>query len=258
MKARLVAGLRDRRRAVRRLDRDLILLLSASLVAPGSARAQDVDPQNPEPLGPVRAEIGLAGFFAAPVGEFADYVGNGDGLDLYGVLNLRGEALGLRLDLSTLGYGSTTVRTPLSPTLPGVEVDVVTSNAVNSVLLGPQLVRRRGPLEGYLHLSAGISEFVTTTMVRGDDVNPALVTAENLDHTTFAWAAGTGVRWVLAGRRGNPVSAEFGLRHQRHGEVEYLREGSLSTGAGGELLLDPVRSTAHLIVIHLGVAYGLR
>ena len=138
------------------------VLAAAFLLIPADATAQS---------GPDR--IAGEGFFwaqvAAPLGEFNDNVGLGGGVGLGGLLYLNSQRyVALRAEGSFVVYGSDTVRRPLSPTIPFVDVDVKTTNSILSAGVGPQIFLANGPIRPYIYGTVGLSYFVTQTSVKGD------------------------------------------------------------------------------------------
>ncbi|HSH74370.1 MAG TPA: hypothetical protein VLA09_01605 [Longimicrobiales bacterium] len=244
------------------LRQRLVLVLAGTLLGPAALDAQGgFDPQVEEYAGPVRWELGLTGLLADPVGEFDDYVGLGGGFNLFGVFYL-GESLrwGLRLDGTLIVYGSNTVRRPLSPTVPFVDVDVKTENTIASFALGPHVVFGDGWIRPYLHASVGASQFATTTSVYGSgssDFQP-FASTDNFEDYTFRLEVGGGLRLDLATARRHPLMLELGADYVRHGLTDYLREGGIRELPGGGYEVDPIRSETNLMTYHLALVIGIR
>lgn len=231
------------------------ILFVAALSAPRALFAQGVDSAE----GPVRGELGISGVLALPVGEFADYVEVGGGLSGFGVYFLdERQRVGLRLDGSWIVYGRNTVRRPLSPTVPFVDVKVTTQNGIGSFGFGPQFVLGLGPVRPYLRGSVGFSYFNTRTSVEGTNDSEPFASSTNFDDTTFALTAGGGVRVGLAEAGRHPVALDFGAAYMRHGLTEYLREGGLRETSGGGVEIEAIRSDTNLVTFYLGVSVGLR
>jgi hypothetical protein len=212
-----------------------------------------------EERGAVRAEVGASGVLALPIGEFSDYVRAGGGLAASAVWYFDGNATaGLRLDGSWIIYGSRTVRRPLSPTIPFVDVDVMTSNWIASLGIGPQLMLRQGRVRPYLRGSIGFSYFATTTSVEGSHDSEPFASSSNFHDVTFALAGAGGLHVFLADAEAHPISLDLGFGVVRHGLTAYLREGGLREGPGGSVELETIRSRTDLSTIHLGVTVGVR
>lgn len=209
----------------------------------------------------VRARAGGSFTIAAPSGEFDDYVGTGWGLAGHFTLNLAGEgALGLRAEGGYINYGRETKRVCLSQTVGcRIQVDLTTSNDILYFNLGPELSLPFGPLQPYANLSGGFSYFATVSSVEGSG-NPDsedFARTTNFDDFTWAWQAGTGVRIALPWGV-NPWYLDFGVRYHTNGEAEYLRKGGIIDHPDGSITLNPIRSEANLLAIHIGVTAGVR
>lgn len=237
------------------------IAFAVALLTPGSLSAQPVGSgaDSAPGLGPVRWDLGLSLIGAQPVGEFADYVNLGSGFSLFGVFRLRDDgSLRLRLDLELISYGSTTVETLLSPTVPFVDVAVTTENAIGSLALGPELMLGDGSFRPYLQTSVGSSQFVTTTSVWSSGSTFPFASTENFEDYTYVLTGGGGLRIVVSGERPHPFALDLGGRYVRHGLTTYLREGGVRQGPGGEVLIEPIRSKTNLMTFHLGVTVGFR
>jgi hypothetical protein len=168
----------------------------------------------------------------------------------------RGRRAGLRIWGSWVEYGRSTERLPLSPTLPGLNVDLTTSNDIISFGVGPELHLSTGPFRPYLHAAIGASDFATTTSVEGSNNSNPFASSTNFNDWTFAWYAGGGLMYLVSSNN-NPVYIDAGVRYQQHGETRYLREGSLQSNGSGGVIIRPVQSQTDLLVIHLGVEVGI-
>jgi hypothetical protein len=203
----------------------------------------------------------LGGFnlqLALPQGEFRNFVGTGYGLGANLTFFLdRGRQAGIRIWGSWIEYGHTTERLPLSPNLPGLFVDLTTSNDIISFGVGPELHLATGAFRPYLHAAIGTSDFVTSTEVSGSDFgSDPFARSTDFNDWTFAWYGGAGAM-VLVSSKHSPVYIDAGVRYQSHGQTRYLREGSLQNDGSGGVILNPIESRTDLLVIHLGVQVGL-
>ena len=207
---------------------------------------------------PVGWDFGFSGLGAQPVGEFDDYVDLGGGFGMF-VTKYLGErrSWGIRLDGVLVVYGSTTVRRPLGPTVPFVEVDVTTENAIASFAVGPHFMPAEGRIRPYVNASIGAAQFVTTTSVWGSGSIQPFASTENFEDYALQLTGGGGMRITLAERRRFPISLDVGMRYLRHGTTEYLREGGITELPDGSVQIDPIRSDSNLITCHVGVAIGV-
>ena len=237
-----------------------VLLFLASF-GPGSLQGQLVtmDPSSRPDSSSVRRELGFTLVGAQPVGNFADYVELGGGFSLFGVMKLGSRGgVGLRLDLDLITYGSNTVRVPLSPTVPFVDVDVTTDNSIASIAIGPQLVFGQGRLRPFLHGSVGVSQLATTTSVWNSGSTTPFASTQNYEDHAFFVSAGGGLRIVLSDTRRHPLGLELGVHYVRRGLADYLREEGIYAGQDGETVLEPIRSETDLINFHFGMTLGFR
>lgn len=232
----------------------LSLLIAAGLLLPPVAAAQNYREVTPASVPRALAGINLQ--LALPQGEFADFVETGYGLagNVTFLLD-RSRRAGIRLFGSWIQYGRTTQRVPF-PGLPGISVDLTTSNNIYSFGVGPEFHLSGGPLRPYVQGAIGASNFATRTSAEGSDNTDPFASTTNFNDWTFAWYGGGGVMFQVSHGR-NPVYIDGGLRYQSHGRTRYLREGSIEPAPGGGVILDPVESRTDLLVMHLGVQVGL-
>jgi hypothetical protein len=236
-------------------------LLAAAVLAPHPLEGQDIglEPAVDVFTGPEHGEFGGGGLYAHPMGEFADYVGSGGGLYLFGVLYF-GERrrIGLRLDGTLITYGSESVRRPLDPVLPLGDVEVTTNNSIGSFSIGPQLMIGRGTWRIYLYTAVGDAQFATTTSAWGGSGAVPIASTQNFQSHTLLLAAGGGLRMVFRRERRHPLGLDLGTSYAHHGQTEYLREGGIQTPPGGGVEFDVIRSGANLATAYLGMAIGVR
>jgi hypothetical protein len=189
--------------------------------------------------------------YARATGEFASYVRDGGGLNGWFAWRGGGDSpLGLRVHGQLLVYGSQTRRYPL---VPGINVDVTTSNIITGLTVGPQF--RAGEGAAALHMFAGIgfNYFATTSEVEGS-ANPGqpFASSTNYDDFGFAAEAGGGLQVRLKG----PVFLDLGARYVFNGEVTYVTRDRIQV-VNNQLVLSPVTSQANLAVFHVGVTVAI-
>ena len=232
----------------------LLASLALALGAVTAAAAQDA------PLPPVRANAGGAFIIAVPIGEFDDYVNTGWGIDGHFRIHLdRQGIISLRADGSFVNYGNETRRVCFGGGVGClIQLDLTTSNNILSFAAGPEIAVPDGLIQPYIHGGIGISYFATTSSVEGSDNNDEpFARTTNFDDLTFSWIAAAGLRIPLSRGR-TPVALDLGARLLDNGEVEYLREGSITTNPDGSIVLDPILSEANLVKILIGVSIGIR
>lgn len=201
--------------------------------------------------------LGLNLQVAAPQGEFNDFVGTGVGIGgNFTFLLDRQRRAGIRIFISWIQYGRTTERLPLSPTLPGLLVDLTTSNNITTFGVGPEFQLGSGDFRPYFHGGIGVSNFATVTSAEGSNNTDPFASTTDFNDWTFAWYGGGGLQFQITHGR-NPVSLDAGIRYQGHGETRYLREGSIRPTPGGGISFTPIQSKTDILVPHLGVQIGI-
>ena len=237
--------------------------LSVLLLLPSSLAAQNIR-EVPEESGPwdrdPKGILGLHFQYARAQGEFAQFVNEGYGFaGNISVFLGRQRRAGVRFYTSWIQYGRTSQQLPLSPNLPGISIELTTSNNIYSFGAGPELVLTSGTWRPYLHALIGASYFETRTTADvsgGTGNNPSTA---NFKDWTFLWTGGGGMQLRLSrglARGRNPLWLDLGLRYQAHGETRYLREGSIRDLGGGRIGFTPIQSKTDLLVSHLGVQIG--
>ena len=221
------------------------VLAAALVVIPTDATAQS------------RNRVPAEGFFwaqlAAPLGEFNDNVGLGGGVGLGGLLYLGDNRYAaLRAEGSLVVYGSDTVRRPLSPTIPFVDVDVETTNSILTAGVGPQIFLATGPIRPYIYGTVGLSYFVTQTSVKGDHEDEPIASTTNFDDLNLLLSGGGGLSVRLHKR----VNLDLSAVYNHNGLAEYVTEGGLRELRGGGWTADPIASNANLITYRVGISIG--
>jgi opacity protein-like surface antigen len=191
-----------------------------------------------------------------PQGEFADFVKTGYGIGGNFTFFLdQGARTGIRIYGSWIQYGQTTERIPF-PGLPGISVDLTTSNNIYSFGVGPEFHLATGGVRPYIHGAIGLSNFATTTSAEGSNNTNPFASTTNFNDWTVAYYAGGGLQFQVSHGR-NPVFIDGGLRYQSHGRTRYLREGSIQPTTGGGVTFDPIESKTDLLIVQLGVQVGI-
>jgi hypothetical protein len=229
------------------------LLLSAS---PAAAQLKDVTDQFE--YGRIKGRAGGHLEYVQPEGDFGLFVDNGFGASGWvGVALDKKAQVIVGLEGGFVNYGRRTQTVPLSPTIPGLYVDVTTQNNIATIGIPVRVELTRGMLRPYLMGSVGLAYFWTQTSARGTASSGDFATSINFDDVTANWTGGGGlVLQVSHGR--NPVFIDFGMRHVANGEVEYLNEDSVIDGGPGGPEFTPIRSEANVTLWQVGVAVGLR
>ena len=230
------------------------LVLTSLVLGPSLLAAQNYR-EVTEPSAP-RNRFGINLQLGFPQGEFANFVKTGYGIGgNFTFLLDRGARAGIRLYGSWIQYGQTTERIPF-PGLPGISVDLTTSNNIYSFGVGPEFHLASGGIRPYLHGAIGVSNFATTTSAEGSNNITPFASTTNFNDWTVAYYAGGGLQFQVSHGR-NPVFIDGGLRYQSHGRTRYLREGSIEPTPGGGVTLDPIESKTDLLIVQLGVQMGI-
>jgi hypothetical protein len=238
--------------------RYVLALLTLLLATTGlHAQLREVTDQ-PPPLGRIRGQAGGWLEYAAPTGDFGQFVHDGFGITGWGgwVLDGKGRVT-LGLEIGIVNYGDRTRTVPLSPTIPGLYADVSTTN--NIVTLGTPILRvelTNGAVRPYVSGSVGFAYSYTQTSARGTSSYGDFASSTNFSDWTFNWSAGGGVAIQLSRGR-HPLALDLGVRHRDNARVKYLNEDSI-TGTGTGTTITPIESEANLTVWQLGVVFGLR
>jgi hypothetical protein len=239
---------------MRRASWPLALLVSAA--APAAAQLKDVTDQFS--YGRIKGRAGGHLEYVRPEGDFGRFVHDGFGLSGWAGLALDHKAqVIVGIEGGFVNYGRRTSTVPLSPTIPGLYVDVTTQNNIATVGIPLRVELTRGMLRPYVMGSVGLAYFWTETSARGTSSAGDFASSTNFSDLTANWTGGGGlVLQVSHGR--NPVFIDFGIRHVANGEVAYLNEDSIEDGGGGTTIIHPIRSEANFTLWQLGVAVGLR
>lgn len=230
--------------------RRTLCALAALAALPLALAAQDR--QAPIPPPPLWVDLALDGGQAS--GEFARHVDNAFGGRLGFRWRPAGGAFGLRLNVTYHVYGSVTNRYGL---LPGVDVDVTTTNSIVGMTLGPTLTLGTGTLQPYASAGVGFSYFFTESHAEGTSTgSQPFARTTNFDDWTVSADGGAGL-YIMLSRRWTPVALDVGARFAHNSEVRYVTKDGM-TFTGTSLIVSPEQSRADLVVYHLGVTIGLR
>ncbi len=229
--------------------------LSLCLAVAAACAPQPLEAQDP---GFFHGRWGLALQVAQPVGVFADVIDTGWGLGGHLALFGGDGPWSLRLDAGFVEYGRVTQRVCLSPTVGcRIQVDLVTSNNIVPVSIGPQLMLPRAPVRPYVTAGVGFSWFSTESRVEDvDGFSQGVFSTNNFSDLTLAASVAGGVTIRLTRGR-TPVSLDLGARYHRNGEAEYLTEDDIVDEPDGSITVLPNRSEANLVTFHLGVSVGI-
>ncbi len=207
---------------------------------------------------PSRFTIGGGFVVSQPKGEFAENIGNGFGIDAYGLFRLDpAGVLSLRADLGGSQYGSETL--PAGYIYGGrVGVEVETTNSILWAAIGPQLTIPVGRVRPYASAAIGVMNFQTTSSVRGTGnyQGDTFASTENQSDNTHSWIFGGGVYFPFTGRL-SMMAIDLGAKYFTGGNATYLREGAIRDNPDGTVSIFPSHSKTDQVTWHLGVSYTI-
>lgn len=204
------------------------------------------------------SNLGSAGInmaVAVPLGGFKRNVDVAGGLDLFGALNLgRGGAMAVRLDGSYLVYGDENRFIPQ----PFYPLAVNTTYSIASFGVGPQLTLGQGPVRLYGFGTFGVSYISARSSYRIDGCGcDAFASQTDFDDWQASLQGGGGLLIALRTRH-TPVAIDLGARYLYNGDAWYVTPGDVVPQSNGSVAIYPNRTPANLVVMHLGVAVGIR
>ena len=212
--------------------------------------------------GMCRAERGWAALhfdIADLQGDFDRQVGrSGYGLSAEGWAAIGREsplALGARAGFVVYGHESENV--PLSPTIPGVWVDV---DRNNNLVLAQLLLRLQswgGDVRPYGEAFIGFNYLYTRTTVVSENTGIEFAGSNNWDDTAFAWGGGGGLLARVGRTRGGPIYIDAGATLVKGGRALYLAEGDVRI-VDGRLVYNFHDSYTDYVLWRVGVMFAFR
>ena len=225
--------------------------LTASILVVGSALILSAEAEAQYKQGP-GGSVGMSFVAADAIGEFGVAVDHGFGLALNAGIPMAANGhLRLRLDGGFMIYGIESVYYCDYGCRVGSEL--TTTNTIVYGGVGPELVLAKGDIQPYLHATAGMSWFVTSSGVdHHDGYGSSLDTTNYSDHV-LGWKFGGGLRV----RAGHALFIDLGVVRHDNGRVSYLTEGDIVDNPDGSVTMYPMLSEADLLSFQLGMTLGL-
>lgn len=225
-----------------RLESMLVLL--GVLALAGRAEAQEYE------RGPGGA-FNVSFIGANAVGDLGTVVDEGFGLELGAGFPMAADGmLRLRADVGFVVYGLEHI-----DYCGGfgcrVESTLTTTNAMTYGGIGPELVFGSGDVQPYVHTSAGLSWFVTSSSVDDHDGYGPYLETTNYSDVVFGLRYGGGVRFRMGGGR---VFLDLGVTQHDNQEASYLTRGDIVDNPDGTITMYPNRSDADFLSFKLGVS----
>ncbi|CAN5602255.1 hypothetical protein BH23GEM1_BH23GEM1_03730 [soil metagenome] len=227
-----------------------LLVLSASTVA-----AQAGSPVHGTAV-PRFAVFGDA-IVSQPKGEFANYVDRGYGFSAGAMLRLDPAGIfSVRAELGGLQYGRERMPVAFSPFSGRVTADVVTTNMIGWLGVGPQFTFPAGPVRPYANAAFAITNFRTTSALEDRQTSETFAVTENASDFSSAVVFGGGV-YVPIGGRTSSAMLTLGGKYYYGGEATYLPEGGIQDNDDGSVTLFPARTRTDFVIWQLGVSVGI-
>lgn len=225
--------------------------LTASILVVGSALILSAEAEAQYKRGP-GGSVGMSFVAADATGEFGFAIDHAFGLDLNAGIPMAANGhLRLRLDGGFMIYGIESVYYCDYGCRVGSEL--TTTNTIVYGGVGPELVLAKGDIQPYLHATAGMSWFVTSSGVdHHDGYGSSLDTTNYSDHV-LGWKFGGGIRV----RAGHALFIDLGVVRHDNGRVSYLTEGDIVDNPDGSVTMYPMLSEADLLSFQLGMTLGL-
>jgi hypothetical protein len=191
-----------------------------------------------------------------PKGEFANYVDQGFGFNAGGMLRLDPAGMfGVRAEIGGLQYGRE--RMPVAFDFSGrIAADVVTTNMIGWLGIGPQFTFPAGPIRPYANASFAITNFRTTSAIEDRQTSEQFAVTENASDFSSAVVFGGGA-YVPIGGRTSTAMLTLGGKYYYGGEATYLPEGGIQDNDDGSVTLFPARTKTDFLIWQLGVSVGI-
>lgn len=192
-----------------------------------------------------------------PKGDFANYVDQGFGFNAGAMLRIDPAGMfGVRAEVGGLQYGRERVAVAFSPFTGRVTADIVTSNTIGWIALGPQFTFPTGPVRPYANAAFAVTNFRTTSSIEDRETSETFATTENASDFASAVVFGGGV-YVPIGGPLSTVMLTLGGKYYYGGQATYLPEGGIQDNPDGTVTLNPARTKTDFVVWQLGVSVGI-
>jgi hypothetical protein len=239
--------------------RTLRLVALALVLAPSLAGAQS-------PVGaPSRFSVGAAGMYGQPLGEFADNVKQGFGLDGFGALALDSRGIfSLRAELGYLQYATKSEYFLVNTGFGLLELKSETKSGVLMLGAGPHIMAPTGAIRPYIGGTVGFARFATNTAIKIDADDSNTGEEETLDEQTISSdfilsigaSAGLAISIPALARSG--VLIDLGARYHRNGLAKYVSSEGVEYNGTGTPTVTATESEADFIVYRIGVVIPIR
>ena len=130
----------------------------------------------------------------------------------------------LRVDVGYIEYGTETITICL--VMPcRILTDMVTTNSILNLGVGPEFVLMTGPIRPYITGTVGTTLFSTDTSLQGIawDETDGLFTTNHFQDWTFSWKTGAGVKVSVT----PSISIDFGASYLNNGVAKWMAPGDI-------------------------------
>ena len=200
--------------------------------------------------------------FADLLGEFGDVVDRGWGGN-FGISiappparhNSWGRHVRLHADVGFIVYGTETERICLTRPC-RIEVDIVTTNSILTLGIGPEFILMNGPVRPYISGTVGTSLFSTDSSIQGISPGAAADSYFNSNHLqdwTFSWKTGAGVKISVS----RSVSIDFGADYLNNGVARWMSPGDIIDNDNGPPAYAYRKTKANLWMVHTGIEWSI-
>jgi hypothetical protein len=212
-----------------------------------------------------RFTVGAAGMYGQPLGEFADNVDRGFGLDGFGAVALDSRGIfSLRADLGYLQYDTKSEPFLVNTGFGLVELLSETKSGVLMLGAGPHIMAPSGVIRPYIGGSVGFARFATTTAIKIDASYSNSGEDETLDEQTISSdfilsigaSAGLAIEIPALARSG--VLIDLGARYHRNGLAKYVSSEGVVYNGTGTPTVTATESEADFIVYRIGIVVPIR
>ncbi|HUF50395.1 MAG TPA: hypothetical protein VMN60_06145 [Longimicrobiales bacterium] len=201
----------------------------------------------------------VQGLYGSPRGEFSTHVDRGWGLDLNLHAPVTAELpLALRMDVGFVTYGRHVQNVCFDTKVEcGRELDLTTTNSIQYIDAGVQLMLPWGPVRPYASLVGGVSYFTTNTTAEAMRLGQSFGSNQT-DHSdlTVGWKSGGGVLIRLLGGHA-PLFLDLSAHYHANGMAEYVTEEDVSATSDGNIVISPRRGETNLWAFQIGLALGI-
>jgi len=209
-------------------------------------------------------QAGLNFSLGFPQNEFSENVDNiGFGLSGHFGYQIPRSPVTIGSTLGFLIYGRESRKEPLSPTIPDIIVDVVTTNNIftGHLLMRIQPFASDAAIKPYLEGLFGFHYLWTETKIEDWNDDDADISSKNYDDAAMSYGGGAGLMIrVYQGQKEKSdgfysINIDIGVRYLFGGEAAYLKKGDIIRD-NGKVIYSPSQSTTDLMTTTVGVTFN--